>query len=146
MLSNSACFWLVLGVGLVVFFLFRTFSRRRKRQPVSLVSDRMEFLPLEEGHGELPTEDEPIHVAYKGWVVAGDDRAKQGPPFDQSESFMVVLGKKNVIPCWQKGLRQMRKGAHAVFVCPPHEAYGSQGAGGVIPPQATLLFDVVRKG
>ena len=145
MLSNSACFWIVLGVGLVVFLLFRTFFRRR-RNPVSLVSDQMEFLPLDEGHGDLPTEDEAIDVAYKGWVVSGDDRVKQGPPFDQSDSFTVVLSKKNVIPCWQKGLRQMRKGAHAVFVCPPHEAYGSQGAGGVIPPHATLLFDVVRNG
>jgi FKBP-type peptidyl-prolyl cis-trans isomerase len=69
-----------------------------------------------------------------------------GTVFDSSVSrnkpFSFTLGKGQVIKCWDEGVAQMTIGSKATLTCPPEMAYGSRGAGGTIPPNATLKFDV----
>ena len=76
---------------------------------------------------------------YHGTLMDGtvfDSSVKKGRPF----KFQAGVGQ--VIKAWDEGMTQLRKGEKAILVCPPDYAYGSRGAGGVIPPNATLKFEV----
>lgn len=95
------------------------------------------------------TQAEPgmdVQVQYTGWLY--DDRAadKHGSKFDSSRDrtapFAFVLGEGQVIPGWDQGVAGMRVGGRRTLLIPAALAYGSRGAGGVIPPGASLVFDV----
>lgn len=87
-----------------------------------------------------------VQVQYTGWLY--DDRAadKHGTQFDSSRDrtapFAFVLGQGQVIPGWDQGVAGMRVGGKRTLLIPASLAYGSRGAGGVIPPDASLVFNV----
>jgi FKBP-type peptidyl-prolyl cis-trans isomerase FkpA len=91
------------------------------------------------GEGTPACHGRDITVHYAGWLADGtqfdDSREKQDP-------FEFTLGKKEVMDGWEEGLRGMRVGGTRRLVIPPSLAYGSQGAGDTIPPDATLTFEV----
>jgi peptidylprolyl isomerase len=92
-----------------------------------------------EGTGEHPPKGANVSVHYKGTLADGtvfDSSYQRNQPIE----FSVGIGQ--VIPGWDEGILLLKKGAAARFVIPSHLGYGSQGAGGVIPPDATLVFDV----
>lgn len=92
-----------------------------------------------ETQGELPKKGTNVSVHYTGKFLDGgifDSSYQRHQPIE----FPVGLG--HVISGWDEGIMLLRKGEKATFVIPSHLAYGSRGAGGVIPPNATLLFDV----
>lgn len=94
---------------------------------------------LEEGTGPAAEPGDTLVVHYTGCLT-------DGTPFDSSrereEPFRLVLGQGQVIPGWDEGLEGTRPGGERRLVIPPDMAYGPEGAGDVIPPNATLLFDV----
>ena len=80
-----------------------------------------------------------VKVHYTGMLTNGqvfDSSVQRGQPLE----FKVGMGQ--VIKGWDEGILQLRKGEKALLICPPDYAYGSRGAGGVIPPNATLHFEV----
>ena len=87
-----------------------------------------------------------VSVHYTGWLY--DDKAtdKKGTKFDSSvdrkEPFKFDLGAGQVIQGWDEGFAGMKIGGKRTLVIPPGMGYGARGAGGVIPPNATLVFDV----
>lgn len=85
-------------------------------------------------------------VHYTGWLYDPSSSDKKGAKFDSSldraAPFSFPLGAGRVIRGWDEGVVGMRVGGHRTLVIPPDMAYGSKGAGGVIPPDATLLFEV----
>lgn len=92
-----------------------------------------------EGIGDTPPKGSQVSVHYKGTLIDGtvfDSSYQRNQPID----FSVGVGQ--VIPGWDEGIMLLNKGAAARFVIPSHMAYGAQGAGGVIPPNATLIFEV----
>src|SRR6056300_809057 len=92
-----------------------------------------------EGAGATPPKGAQVSVHYKGTLLDGtvfDSSYQRNQPID----FSVGVGQ--VIPGWDEGIMLLNKGAGARFVIPSHLAYGAQGAGGVIPPNATLIFEV----
>ena len=92
-----------------------------------------------EGTGTTPPKGSQVSVHYKGTLVDGtvfDSSYQRNQPID----FSVGVGQ--VIPGWDEGIMFLNKGAGARFVIPSNLAYGSQGAGGVIPPDATMIFEV----
>lgn len=94
---------------------------------------------LRVGEGELVESGDPILVHYTGWLPDGtqfDSSHNRGMPID------VVIGTGQVIDGWDEGVVGMRVGGQRRLVIPPALAYGEAGAGGVIPPGATLVFDV----
>lgn len=100
------------------------------------------FRSLSEGTGASPTKADTVKVHYRGTLANGKE-------FDSSyargEPAEFPLGA--VIPCWTEGVQKMKVGSKAQLVCPPAIAYGSKGAGrGVIPPDATLKFEVELLG
>ena len=94
---------------------------------------------IQNGEGSKPEKGQTVAVHYKGMFSDGgvfDDSYKRGAPIE------FPLGQGNVIPGWDEGIMLLNKGDKARFVIPSHLAYGEAGAGGVIPPNATLVFDV----
>ena len=94
---------------------------------------------IQKGEGAKPEKGQTVSVHYKGMFADGnafDDSYKRGAPID------FPIGQGNVIPGWDEGIMLLSVGDKARFVIPSSLAYGEQGAGGVIPPNATLVFDV----
>src|SRR5690554_1058920 len=94
---------------------------------------------IQKGNGKRPKKGDNVSVHYKGMFADGgvfDSSYKRGNPIE----FPVGVG--HVIPGWDEGVLLLSEGAKARFVIPSHLAYGAAGAGGVIPPDATLVFDV----
>ncbi len=94
---------------------------------------------IQKGTGVKPEKGQTVSVHYKGMFADGgvfDSSYKRGKPID----FPVGMG--NVIPGWDEGILLLNTGDKARFVIPSDLAYGAAGAGGVIPPNATLIFDV----
>ena len=94
---------------------------------------------IQEGTGQQPVAGQTVSVHYKGQLLDGtvfDSSYKRQKPLD------FVLGQGQVIPGWDEGVSLLKVGDKARFVIPSDLAYGSRGAGGVIPPNAALIFDV----
>lgn len=98
------------------------------------------------GAGDLASFEKFVEVHYTGWLYDEAAPDHKGTRFDGSRERAVPLefplGGGHVIEGWDKGVDGMRVGGQRTLIIPPHMGYGSQGAGGVIPPDATLLFEV----
>lgn len=89
------------------------------------------------GQGAQPTAANTVRVHYRGTLANGQEFDSS---FKRNAPASFPLGR--VIPCWTEGLQKMKVGGKATLSCPPNTAYGERGAGGVIPPNATLSFEV----
>ena len=99
------------------------------------------YRSLKEGTGASPAAADTVRVHYRGTLPDGkefDSSYGRGQPAE--------FPLNRVIPCWTEGLQKMKTGGKAKLTCPPGIAYGSRGAGGVIPPNATLHFEVELLG
>ncbi len=94
---------------------------------------------VEEGTGELPQPGQLVRVHYTGTL---EDGTKFDSSYDRKEPIEFILGHGQVIPGWDEGISLLKVGRKAKLIIPPELAYGARGAGGVIPPNATLKFDV----
>lgn len=93
------------------------------------------------GTGANPTAADRVKVHYRGTLVDGkefDSSYKRGEP--------AVFPLNRVVPCWTQGMQRIKVGGKATLTCPPATAYGERGAGGVVPPNATLTFEVELLG
>ncbi|HEY7945755.1 MAG TPA: FKBP-type peptidyl-prolyl cis-trans isomerase, partial [Casimicrobiaceae bacterium] len=98
------------------------------------------------GTGPEAVKGQSVVVHYTGWLYAAAATDHKGAKFDSSrdrnEPFTFPLGAGRVIRGWDEGVAGMKVGGQRTLVIPPALGYGSRGAGGVIPPDATLVFDV----
>jgi FKBP-type peptidyl-prolyl cis-trans isomerase FkpA len=98
------------------------------------------------GTGAEATSGKTVSVHYTGWLYDANVADHHGAKFDSSrdrnEPFPFPLGAGRVIKGWDQGVAGMKVGGQRTLVIPPALGYGSTGAGGVIPPNATLVFDV----
>ncbi|MDP5105043.1 peptidylprolyl isomerase [uncultured Polaribacter sp.] len=135
---------------------FRTFEGSREKREAELIAKQKELLDsvaagydetasglryqiLQKGSGKQATKGANVSVHYKGQLLDGtvfDSSYKRKQPID----FAIGVGQ--VIAGWDEGIQLLKVGDKARFVIPSHLAYGESGAGGVIPPNATLIFDV----
>ncbi|MGE8320356.1 MAG: FKBP-type peptidyl-prolyl cis-trans isomerase [Comamonas sp.] len=110
-------------------------------EPVKTVSSLV-YESLKDGTGDSPKASDTVKVHYRGWFP------ESGKEFDSSiaRGQPIEFPLSGVIPCWTEGVQKMKVGGKAKLTCPPAIAYGSRGAGGVIPPNATLNFEVELLG
>lgn len=105
-------------------------------KPVTTASGLV-FESLKDGTGEAPKATDTVKVHYKGTLLDGkefDSSYKRGEPTE--------FPLNRVISCWTEGVQRMKPGGKAKLTCPPNIAYGASGAAGVIPPNATLNFEI----
>ena len=91
------------------------------------------------GSGDTATAGQSVSVHYTGWLTDGQ---KFDSSLDRNDPFEFRLGAGQVIPGWDQGVAGMQVGGKRKLTLPPELGYGSRGAGGVIPPNATLVFEV----
>lgn len=108
--------------------------------------DALIIVDTQPGTGTEATPGCRVLVHYTGWLFDAGAPGNKGRKFDSSrdrdEPFAFPLGAGRVIPGWDQGVAGMKVGGRRTLVIPPGLAYGSRGAGGVIPPNATLVFEV----
>ncbi len=110
-------------------------------EPVTTASGLV-YESLKDGTGPSPKASDTVRVHYVGTFP------ESGKEFDSSISRgqPIEFPLTGVIPCWTEGVQKMKVGGKAKLTCPPAIAYGARGAGGVIPPNATLNFEVELLG
>lgn len=106
----------------------------------------LKTIDIKTGHGAEAVPGARVTVDYTGWLYKADAKHHHGKKFDSSKDhgqpFSFVLGKGQVIEGWDEGVKGMRVGGERTLIIPADMAYGSRGAGGAIPPNAPLVFNV----
>jgi peptidylprolyl isomerase len=99
----------------------------------------LQYVDIVEGSGDSPQTGQTAVVHYTGWL---QDGTKFDSSVDRGEPFAFSVGLGGVIPGWDEGVATMQVGGKRRLTIPPDLAYGTRGAGGVIPPNATIIFEV----
>jgi FKBP-type peptidyl-prolyl cis-trans isomerase FkpA len=99
----------------------------------------LKYEDLVEGGGATAQSGQQVSVHYTGWLTDG---SKFDSSVDRNEPFQFGLGRGMVIRGWDEGVQGMKVGGKRKLTIPPQLGYGAHGAGGVIPPNATLVFEV----
>jgi peptidylprolyl isomerase len=103
----------------------------------------LKFIDTTVGTGASPKEGQTCVMHYTGWLSnAGEKGKKFDSSVDRGSPFEFPIGKQRVIAGWDEGVASMKVGGKRTLIIPPELGYGARGAGGVIPPNATLIFDV----
>jgi FKBP-type peptidyl-prolyl cis-trans isomerase FkpA len=107
---------------------------------------QLQKIDVKQGTGTEAVKGKPVMVHYTGWLYDPAAPAGKGAKFDSSLDrkvpFGFYLGEGKVIKGWDEGVAGMKVGGKRTLIIPADMAYGAKGAGGVIPPNATLIFDV----
>ncbi|MHB8353301.1 MAG: FKBP-type peptidyl-prolyl cis-trans isomerase [Burkholderiales bacterium] len=111
-----------------------------------MTMDGMTLIDTQLGTGAVARQGNTVVVHYTGWLYDPTAPEFKGQKFDSSvdrgEPFSFMLGAGRVIRGWDEGVAGMKVGAKRTLLIPPELGYGNRGAGRVIPPNATLIFDV----
>ena len=97
------------------------------------------YVEIVEGTGARPKPGDSVSVHYTGWLKSGE---KFDSSHDRGQPLEFSIGRGRVIKGWDEGVASMKVGGKRTLIIPPQLGYGARGAGGVIPPNATLMFDV----
>lgn len=99
----------------------------------------LQYIDLKAGDGATVVNGDKVQVHYTGWLKDGK---KFDSSVDRGRPFSFTIGKGKVIKGWGEGILHMKVGSKRKLIIPPHLGYGAGGAGGKIPPNSTLIFDV----
>ena len=99
---------------------------------------------LEAGQGDVAEAGKQVKVHYTGWLQDGGSKFDSSK--DRNDPLVFPLGARRVIAGWDEGVQGMKVGGKRKLTIPPELGYGARGAGGVIPPNATLVFEVELLG
>ena len=110
-------------------------------------SSGLQYIDSKSGTGASPRTGQTVVVHYTGWLYVNGAKGKKfDSSVDRNEPFEFPVGAGRVIRGWDEGVGSMKVGGKRTLITPPQLGYGASGAGGVIPPNATLMFDVELLG
>ena len=105
--------------------------------------DGLKYTDTKVGDGAVAQNGHFVTVNYTGWIYKNGSKGAQfDTSYDRGKPLAFQLGAHAVIPGWEEGINGMKAGGKRTLIIPPELAYGAKGAGGVIPANATLIFDV----
>ena len=115
--------------------------------PMITTDSGLKYLDTTVGDGAEALKGQSVTVHYTGWLYNNDTQgAKFDSSKDRNDPFVFSLGAGMVIRGWDEGVAGMKVGGARTLIIPPEMGYGARGAGGAIPPNATLKFDVELLG
>src|SRR5262245_29147076 len=115
-------------------------------KPVTTASG-LQVKDIKVGTGPSPKPGQTCVMHYTGWLYVGGKKDKKfDSSVDRGQPFEFPIGQKRVIAGWDEGVASMKVGGKRELIIPPALGYGERGAGGVIPPNATLIFEVELLG
>lgn len=115
--------------------------------PLTTTASGLQFEDTVVGSGAEAKAGRNVTVHYTGWLYEnGEQGAKFDSSKDRDDPFIFALGAGMVIKGWDEGVQGMKQGGQRTLIIPANLGYGARGAGGVIPPNATLKFDVELLG
>jgi FKBP-type peptidyl-prolyl cis-trans isomerase len=133
----------IYSIFIIFALVLFNFSIVSAEVPVKTNDSGLQFQEHEVGDGALAEAGKRVSVHYTGWL---DEAGEKGKKFDSSrdrgDAFTFNLGAGQVIKGWDEGVAGMKVGGKRTLMIPPELGYGARGAGGVIPPNAKLIFDV----
>jgi FKBP-type peptidyl-prolyl cis-trans isomerase len=116
------------------------------KSKLDATQSELKKIDVKQGHGAEAVAGHGVVVHYTGWLYDSSKPDSHGAKFDSSRDrgtpFRFVLGQGRVIRGWDEGVAGMKVGGQRTLVIPSQLGYGARGAGGVIPPNATLIVDV----
>jgi peptidylprolyl isomerase len=132
-----------LGTAGLVTASLSTLLTPAQAQNVMTTPSGLKIIDTQVGTGPSPKPGQTCVMHYTGWLY---ENGKKGAKFDSSldrgQPFEFPIGQHRVIAGWDEGVATMKVGGKRTLIIPPELGYGARGAGGVIPPNATLMFDV----
>jgi peptidylprolyl isomerase len=120
----------------------RMASAQTAGKPMTTASG-LQIIDSKVGTGASPKAGQTCVMHYTGWLYENGQKGKKfDSSVDRNEPFEFPIGQRRVIAGWDEGVGSMKVGGKRTLIIPPELGYGARGAGGVIPPNATLMFDV----
>lgn len=143
--DSKAVILFVMSTAFAAALLFTLFGQSKKEGPPpvegkpTVTAEGLKIWDIRVGTGDEAIAGMDVTVHYTGWLTNG---AKFDSSVDRGKPFTFRLGGRQVIQGWDQGVVGMHVGGQRRLEIPPALGYGSRGAGGVIPPDATLIFDI----
>ena len=115
----------------------------KKEMKMTKTPSGLQYEDVKVGTGESPKKGQMAVVHYTGWLWENGAKGKKfDSSVDRGQPFSFPVGQGRVIKGWDEGVATMKVGGKRILLIPPDLGYGSRGAGGAIPPNATLIFEV----
>jgi peptidylprolyl isomerase len=137
--------WVLIVLAVIAGLVFITINKKEKEQNINMQNelDGVKITILKVGTGEVAKAGDTVAMNYTGTFENGTAfDSNVDPKFQHVEPFVFTIGAGQVIKGWDVGIDGMKVGEKRKLELKPDFAYGSTGAGGVIPPNATLIFEV----
>jgi FKBP-type peptidyl-prolyl cis-trans isomerase len=132
-----------MSAAVLVATLVFTMTENSDAQETITTSSGLRYIETAVGSGDVAKSGDNVDVHYTGWLYNdGEKGNKFDSSVDRGQTFSFPLGAGRVIGGWDEGVSGMQPGGKRTLIIPPALGYGASGAGGVIPPNATLMFDV----
>jgi peptidylprolyl isomerase len=129
--------------GVLVLSGVLALSESADAQQAVTTPSGLKYIDVKAGTGPSPKTGQTCVMHYTGWLYEGDKKgAKFDSSVDRGQPFEFKIGMHQVIAGWDEGVATMNVGGKRTLIIPPELGYGARGAGNVIPPNATLMFDV----
>ncbi|HEY5280070.1 MAG TPA: FKBP-type peptidyl-prolyl cis-trans isomerase [Pseudolabrys sp.] len=130
------------GVAVETTFIHPAFAQTAGKKVMTTASG-LKYTDETVGTGPSPKPGQTAVVHYTGWLYVNGIKGKKfDSSHDRNEPFEFPVGRGRVIKGWDEGVTSMKVGGKRTLIVPPALGYGASGAGGVIPPNATLMFEV----
>jgi len=130
------------AAAFIALLSFATFTPATA-QPVMTTASGLKIIDIKVGTGPTPRPGQTCVMNYTGWLYVNGAKGKKfDSSLDRNQPFEFKIGAHQVIAGWDEGVATMKVGGTRTLIIPPSLGYGASGAGGVIPPNATLIFDV----